>query len=151
YIRKKYNLMIGERTAEEIKMTVGSAKVTDENEELEIRGRNLLTGLPETMSINEQEIARALEESVSKIVDAVKQTLEKTPPELSADVMNRGIVLSGGGALLKQLDKVISDETEIPVFITEDPLTSVAVGTGKSLEYIQHFKSHPNVAARPTI
>src|SRR5699024_8027777 len=151
FIRKKYNLMIGERTAEEIKVTIGSAKLTDENETMEIRGRNLLTGLTETISINEKEIAGSLQESIEKIVDAVKQTLEKTPPELSADVMNRGIVLSGGGALLKHLDQVISDETDIPVFITENPLTSVAIGTGKSLEYIQHFKSHPNVASRPTI
>lgn len=151
YIRKTYNLMIGERTAEEIKMEIGSALVTDSNDPMDIRGRNLLTGLPETITIHEQEIAKALEESVERIVYAVKQTLEKTPPELSADVMNRGIVLTGGGALLKNLDKVISEETDIPVFITENPLISVAVGTGKSLEYIQHFKSHPNVAARPTI
>lgn len=151
YIRKKYNLMIGERTAEEIKMEIGSALVTDSNVPFDIRGRNLLTGLPETITIHEQEIARALEESVERIVYAVKQTLEKTPPELSADVMNRGIVLTGGGALLRNLDKVISEETDIPVFITENPLISVAVGTGKSLDYIQHFKSHPNVAARPTI
>ncbi|HLR64465.1 MAG TPA: rod shape-determining protein [Pseudogracilibacillus sp.] len=151
YIRKKYNLMIGERTAEEIKIEIGSASEDTEQVEMDIRGRNLLTGLPETISINSKEIASALQESVEKIVAAVKQTLEKTPPELSADVMNRGIVLTGGGALLKNIDKVISEETDIPVFITEDPLTSVAVGTGESLKYIDHFKTHPHVASRVTL
>lgn len=151
YIRQTYNLMIGERTAEEIKMEIGSATDPDENNSMEIRGRNLLTGLPETISITEMEIGAALEESIEKIVDAVRYTLEKTPPELSADVMNRGIVLSGGGALLKNIDKVISKETEIPVFITENPLESVAIGTGESLKYIQHFQSHPNVSTRSTL
>src|SRR5690625_1040681 len=151
YIRQTYNLMIGERTAEDIKIEVGSAMLSDENTEMDIRGRNLLTGLPETITINEQEITTALQESIESIVAAVKQTLERTPSELSADVMNRGIVLSGGVALLKNIDKVISEETDIPVFITEDPLESVAVGTGKSLNYIQHFKSHPHVASRTTI
>src|SRR5690625_4608551 len=149
YIRQTYNLMIGERTAEAIKMEISSATET-EGEEMEIRGRNLLTGLPETIAISGKEIAAALSENIEKIVHAVKTTLEKTPPELSADVMNRGIVLTGGGALLKNIDKVISEETDIPVFITENPLESVAVGTGKSLDYIQHFRDHPNVASRPT-
>lgn len=151
YIRQTYNLMIGERTAEAIKMEIGSALIEDDQGEMEIRGRNLLTGLPETITISGKEITGALEENIEKIVHAVKSTLEKTPPELSADVMNRGIVLTGGGALLKNIDKVISEETDIPVFVTENPLESVAVGTGKSLEYIQHFRDHPNVASRPTI
>src|SRR5699024_2391716 len=113
--------------------------------------RNLLTGLPETMTITSDEITSASSESVEKIVHAVKATLEKTPPELSADVMNRGIVISGDGALLKNMDTVISDETEIPVFIDDNPLQSVAQGTGKSLDYIQHFKNQPHVAVRTTI
>jgi len=151
YIRQEYSLMIGERTAEQIKVEVGSACKTDSPEQMDIRGRNLINGLPETITINGNEIAEALSESIEKIIAAVKTTLEKTPPELSADVMNRGIVLTGGGALLKQIDKVLSDETDIPVFITDSPLESVAIGTGKSLDYIQHLRNQPNVASRPTI
>lgn len=151
YIRKTYNLMIGERTAEAIKMEIGSASELKGNEEMDIRGRNLLTGLPETMTITGKEVTNALKENIDKIVHSVKTTLEKTPPELSADVMNRGIVISGGGALLRNMDKVISEETDIPVFVTENPLESVAIGTGKSLDYIQHFRNHPNVASRTTI
>ena len=150
FIRKKYNLMIGERTAEEIKVEIGSALELETDEEMEIRGRNLLTGLPETISISSIEITSALKENIDKIVQAVKTTLEKTPPELSADVMNRGIVLTGGGALLRNIDKVISEETDIPVFITENPLESVAIGTGKSLDYIHHFKNS-QVASRTTL
>ena len=151
YIRKNHNLMIGERSAESIKFEIGSAGNVTTDEEVEIRGRDLLSGLPETITITAKEIATALQESVYAIVNAVKSTLEKTPPELAADIMDRGIVLSGGGALLKNLEQVISDETKIPVFIAEDPLDCVAVGTGKSLEYIQHFRSHPNVSSRPTV
>lgn len=151
YIRKQYNLMIGERTAEEIKIEIGAAIDTGENRTMDIRGRNLLNGLPETITIDETEIANALKENIEKIIHAVKTTLEKTPPELSADVMNRGIVLTGGGAMLKCIDKVISEETMIPVFIADEPLESVAIGTGKSLEYIQHFRDNPNVAARITL
>lgn len=151
YIRKEYNLMVGERTAEAIKQEIGSATVDDSIEDMDIRGRDLLTGLPKTITVTSKEVARALEEAVEKIVNAVKSTLEKTPPELSADVMDRGIVLSGGGSLLKNLDKVISDETQIPVFVTENPLESVAVGTGKSLNYIKHFSNDGNVSTRQTI
>ncbi|SHF65339.1 rod shape-determining protein MreB [Ornithinibacillus halophilus] len=151
YIRKTYNLMIGERSAESIKIDIGSAVKDGTNEEMEIRGRDLLTGLPKTITITSDEITDALQDTVDSIVDAVKQTLEKTPPELSADIMDRGIVLSGGGALLKNLDSVISDETKMPVFVTENPLDSVAIGTGKSLDYIQQFKANPNVSTRPTI
>lgn len=150
FVRKKYNLMIGERTAEDIKVEIGSALELEIDEEMEIRGRNLLTGLPETITISSWEITSALKESVDKIVSAVKTTLEKTPPELSADVMNRGIVLTGGGALLRNIDKVISEETDIPVFVTENPLESVAIGTGKSLDYIHHFKNS-KVASRTTL
>lgn len=151
YIRKHYNLMIGERSAESIKMDIGTAGEITEDIEIDIRGRDLLTGLPKTVSITAKEIAVSLNDTVEAIIDAVKNTLEKTPPELAADIMDRGIVLSGGGALLRNLDKIISDETKMPVFVTEDPLDSVANGTGKSLEYIQHFRSHPNVSSRPTI
>jgi len=111
----------------------------------------LLSGLPKTITITAAEISESIQEAVNSIVESVKSTLEKTPPELAADIMDRGIVLSGGGALLKNIDKVISDETKMPVFITEDPLDSVAIGTGKSLEYIQHFRTHLNVSTRPTI
>ncbi|WP_089829332.1 rod shape-determining protein [Halolactibacillus halophilus] len=148
YIRKKYSLMIGVRSAETVKMEIGQAHVTEEETSIDLRGRDLLTGLPKTITVTSTEIADALSDTVTAIVEAVKVTLEKTPPELSADIMERGIVLSGGGALLKGLDDVISDETKMPVFIAESPLDSVAIGTGKALEYIEHFKSHPNVASR---
>lgn len=151
YIRKHYSLMIGERSAESIKMDVGTAGEVKENVDMDIRGRDLLTGLPKTITITAKEIATSLEDTILSIVEAVKNTLEKTPPELAADIMDRGIVLSGGGSLLKNFDQVISDETKMPVFVTDDPLESVAIGTGKSLEYIQHFRSHPGVSARPFI
>jgi len=151
YIRKHYNLMVGERSVESIKMDIGSAGGNIDNEEMDIRGRDLLTGLPKTISISTNEIMTSLQEAVVDIVDAVKSTLEQTPPELAADIMDRGIVLSGGGALLKNIDQVISDETKIPVFIADHPLDSVAIGTGKSLNYMKHFKTNPNVSSHPTI
>ncbi|GKU81436.1 rod shape-determining protein [Niallia sp. NCCP-28] len=141
YIRKTYNLMIGERTSEMIKVEIGSAGNPEGIENLDIRGRDLLTGLPKTIKISADEIAKALKDTVSAIVDAVKVTLEKTPPELAADIMDRGIVLTGGGALLRNLDKVISDETKMPVVIAEDPLDCVATGTGKALDHIHLFKN----------
>ncbi|MBK3493435.1 rod shape-determining protein [Viridibacillus sp. YIM B01967] len=136
YIRKSYNLTIGERTSESIKMEIGSASTEGPEERMEIRGRDLVTGLPKTIEISSIEIAEALRESISAIIDGVKKTLEQTPPELSADVMERGIVLTGGGALLKSLDKVISGETNMPVFIAENPLDCVAIGTGMALDHI---------------
>lgn len=151
YIRQAYNLMIGERTAEQIKMEIGSAMPSDEQVDMEIRGRNLLSGLPETITITQKEITSALKEVIDRIIYTVKSTLEKTPPELAADVMDRGIVLTGGGALLHQIDRVISDETDVPVFVTDSPLESVAIGTGKSLDYIQHFRNNPNVATRASL
>lgn len=151
YIRQTYKLMIGERTAEQIKMEIGSALPVEAEVEMDIRGRNLLTGLPETITITQKEIAKALKEVIDRIIYTVKTTLEKTPPELAADVMDRGIVLTGGGAMLHEIDRVISNETDVPVFVTENPLESVAVGTGKSLDYIQHFRNNPNVASRATI
>ncbi|MFC6039743.1 rod shape-determining protein [Paenisporosarcina macmurdoensis] len=142
YIRKMYNLTIGERTAEAIKIEIGSAKVIENIEKMEIRGRDLVTGLPKTLEISSEEIAEALKESVSAIIDGVKKTLEQTPPELSADVMERGIVLTGGGALLKNLDKVISDETSMPVFIAENPLDCVAIGTGMALDHMNMIRQN---------
>ncbi|WP_017381182.1 rod shape-determining protein [Paenisporosarcina sp. TG-14] len=142
YIRKMYNLTIGERTSEAIKMEIGSAKVIDNIEKMEIRGRDLVTGLPKTLEISSEEISEALRESVAAIIDGVKKTLEQTPPELSADVMERGIVLTGGGALLKNLDKVISDETNMPVFIAENPLDCVAIGTGMALDHMNMIRQN---------
>lgn len=140
YIRKTYNLTIGERTAEAIKIEIGSAQVSDEKEKMEIRGRDLLTGLPKTLEITSDEIASALRESITQIIEGVKKTLETTPPELSSDVMERGIVLTGGGALLRDLDKVISEETNMPVFIADEPLDCVAIGTGKALDNFDVIK-----------
>lgn len=141
YIRKNYNLMIGDRTAEQIKIEIGSAGDPDGIENMEIRGRDLLTGLPKTIEITASEISLALKDTVDAIVEAVKATLEKTPPELAADIMDRGIVLTGGGALLRNIDKVISEETKMPVLIAENPLDCVAIGTGKSLDHIDLFKN----------
>ncbi|MEH7119727.1 rod shape-determining protein [Neobacillus vireti] len=141
YIRKNYNLMIGERTAEQIKVEVGSAGIPEGIDNMEIRGRDLLTGLPKTIEITAKEIATALNDTVYAIVEAVKNTLEKTPPELAADIMDRGIVLTGGGALLRNLDRVISEETKMPVLIAENPLDCVAIGTGKALDHIHLFKN----------
>lgn len=140
YIRKAYNLTIGERTAEAIKLEIGSAKVEGDIEKMDIRGRDLLTGLPQTIEISSEEIAGALRESISHIIEGVKKTLETTPPELSSDVMERGIVLTGGGAMLRNLDKVISEETNMPVFIADEPLDSVATGTGKALDNFEVIK-----------
>lgn len=141
YIRKKYNLLIGDRTAEAIKVEIGSAGEAENFAPMEIRGRDLLTGLPKTIEITAEEISGALHDTVTAIIDAVKNTLEKTPPELAADIMDRGIVLTGGGALLHNLDKVMSKETEMPVIIADNPLDCVAIGTGKALDHIDLFKN----------
>jgi len=134
YIKKKYNLLIGERTAEQIKIEIGSAYPLDESLEIEIKGRDLSHGIPKTITINDSEIREALENVAHAIVEAVKNTLEKTPPELSADIVDRGIILSGGGSLLRNLDKRLREETSLPVFISEDPLSSVVLGAGKILD-----------------
>jgi rod shape-determining protein MreB and related proteins len=136
YIKKTYNLMIGERTAEEVKIKVGSAYRIDEEEHLEIRGRDLVTGLPKVLTISSWEIESALSEPVSAILETIKTTLERTPPELAADIMEKGIVMTGGGALLKGLDKLIAEETGMPVFMAENPLDCVVLGTGKALSAI---------------
>lgn len=139
YIKKEYNLMIGERTAEQIKLTIGAAYPTEENNTMEIRGRDLVTGLPKILTITSQEVTEAIKEPVNAIVEAIKYTLEKTPPELSADIMESGIMLTGGGALLTGLDTLISLETGMPVNIAENPLDCVAQGTGLALENIEKW------------
>lgn len=140
YIKRTYNLMIGERTAEEVKITIGSAIAPREEETMEIRGRDLVTGLPKTLTITAAEIQRALSEPVSGIIEAVKVTLEKTPPELAADIMDRGIVMTGGSSLLRGLDTLLNKETGMPVHLAEDALTCVAMGTGRALESIDVLK-----------
>ncbi|MCX8129228.1 MAG: rod shape-determining protein [Clostridia bacterium] len=140
YVKKEYNLMIGERTAEEIKVTIGAAYPKPKEETIEIRGRDLITGLPKNLSITSSEITEALKEPVNSIVDSIKYTLEKTPPELAADIMDRGIMLTGGGALLSGLDKLIKEETGMPVSIAENPLDCVALGAGKVLDEIEVLK-----------
>src|SRR6059036_1645126 len=133
YMKRKYNLLIGERTAEQIKIQIGSAFPLDEELSYEVRGRNLIEGIPKTITITDEEIREALADSVSTIINAVRVALERTPPELSADIVERGIVLTGGGALLKNLDKRLSIETGLPVSIADDPLSSVVLGAGKML------------------
>ena len=141
YIKRVYNLMIGERTAEEIKITIGSAIVNpNADKTMDIRGRDLVSGLPKNLTIRASEIRDALSEPVYKIIDAVKGTLEKTPPELAADVMDHGIMMTGGGALLSNLDKLLSNETGMPVLVSEDALSCVGEGTGRSLENIELLK-----------
>src|SRR5215217_3832827 len=134
YVKKEYSLMLGERTAEEIKMAIGSAFPMPDEPHAEIRGRDLVSGLPKTIVVSAEEIRKAIEEPVNQIVDAVKTTLDKCPPELSGDVMDRGIVLTGGGALLRGLDERLRHETGMPVHITDNPLHSVAIGSGKCVE-----------------
>jgi rod shape-determining protein MreB len=133
YIKKKYNLLIGERTAEQIKLEIGSAFPLDEPISMEIKGRDLIEGIPKTLNVSDSEIREALGEPISIIVNAVRVALERTPPELSADIVDRGIVLTGGGSLLKNLDRLLREETGLPVAVAEDPLSSVVLGTGKML------------------
>jgi len=140
YLKKKYNLLIGERSAEKLKIEIGSAYPLDEPMTKEIKGRDLGEGIPKTIIIDDQEIREALEDVVSAIINAIRVSLEKTPPELSADIIDRGIILTGGGALLKNLDKRIREETKLPVFITDDPLTTVVMGAGKMLEDLDLLK-----------
>ena len=133
YLKKTYNLLIGERTSEAIKMNVGSAYGLDARITMEIKGRHLSEGVPKTITITDEEIREALAETVNVIVDAVRVALERTPPELSADIVDRGSVLTGGGALLKNLDKRLREETGLPLAMAEDPLSSVVLGAGKML------------------
>ena len=140
YVKKEYNLMIGERTAEDIKISIGSTFKEDQESNMQIRGRDLISGLPKTVEISSTEVREALKEPISSIVDAIKSTLEKTPPELASDIMENGIMLTGGGALLRGLDKLIKQETGMPVTIAEGPLDCVALGTGKSVEDQEIFE-----------
>ena len=133
YLKRKYNLLIGERTAEQVKMQVGSAYPLEKPITMELKGRNLIEGVPKTLTVDDSEIRDAIGECVATILNAIRVALERTPPELSADISDRGIVLTGGGAMLKNLDKRIREETGLPVSIAEDPLASVALGTGKML------------------
>jgi rod shape-determining protein MreB len=137
HLKKMYNLLIGERTAEDIKIKLGSALWDGPPASYEVRGRDLITGLPKTIAISSDEIQRALSEPVSAIVEAIKVCLERTPPELASDIMDKGIVMAGGGSLLRGLDQLISAETNMPVYLCEEPLSAVARGTGKCLENIE--------------
>ncbi len=149
YVKKEYNLMIGERSAEAIKMKIGSAYPFEKEISYKVSGRDLVTGLPKELSISSVEIREALREPVNTVVDSIKYTLEKTPPELASDIMERGIMLAGGGALLKGLDLLISEETGIPVFVADNPLDCVVLGTGKVLEELDVLSnvllSHKNL------
>lgn len=140
YVKRKYNLLIGERTAELIKMGIGTAYPTEEAMTMEIKGRDLVAGVPRTLTVTSDEIREALAEPVNGIVEAVKMTLERTPPELAGDIADRGIVLAGGGALLKNLDTLLREETGLPVFLAEDPLSAVVMGAGKALESLDILK-----------
>jgi rod shape-determining protein MreB len=133
YIKRKYNLLIGERTAEQVKMEIGSAFPLDEEMTMEIKGRDLVEGVPKTLVVSDEEIREALSETVATIVEAVRVALERTPPELSADIMDKGIIIAGGGSMLKNLDRRLREETGLPVTLAEDPLACVALGTGQML------------------
>ncbi|MCP4368336.1 MAG: rod shape-determining protein [Deltaproteobacteria bacterium] len=141
YIKRKYNLLIGEMTSEAIKMTIGNASPDQQDlEKIEVKGRDLASGIPKILSIDSEEIRMAISEQIDSIVETVKIALEQTPPELSADIVDRGIILTGGGALLKNLDKFLREETSLPITIAEDPLTTVALGSGKILDNIEILK-----------
>lgn len=143
YIKKEYSLMVGERTAEKVKLELGSAFDLGEENTMEIRGRDLITGLPKVVVIKESEIREALREPVNAIIEAIKTTLEKTPPELASDIIDKGITLAGGGAMLRGLDKLITSETHMPVHIAESPLDCVALGAGKALDTLEKVVSKP--------
>jgi rod shape-determining protein MreB len=134
YIKRKYNLLVGERTAELIKLTIGSAYPGNEIQTMEIKGRDLVAGVPKTVEVSDEEIRDSLLEPISQIVDAVRIALERTPPELASDIVDKGIVLAGGGALLRNLDVLLREETGLPVHLAEDPLTAVVMGAGKVLD-----------------
>ncbi|MBU4033445.1 MAG: rod shape-determining protein, partial [Proteobacteria bacterium] len=140
YIKRKHNLAIGEHTAEVIKTTIGDVMPEPPYDTMEVKGRDLVSGVPKTLTISSEEIRTAITEQVDAIIEAVKMALELTPPELSADIVDQGIVLTGGGALLRNLDKRLSEETGLPIIIAEDPLSSVVLGSGKALENIDILK-----------
>ena len=140
YIRKKYNLMIGERTAEEVKITIGTALPLERELSMEVRGRDLIAGLPRTIPITSSEVMEAIELPLQQLVAAVRQVLEQTPPELSSDIIDKGMVMSGGGALLRNIDKLLTQVTGVPCHVAEDPLNCVALGTGEALRHYDFFK-----------
>ncbi|SMC28008.1 rod shape-determining protein MreB [Desulfacinum hydrothermale DSM 13146] len=140
HIKRKYNLLIGERTAEQIKLTIGNAYPNEDVETMSIKGRDLVSGIPKTIEINSEEVRESIQEQVDSIVETIKIALEQTPPELAADIVDRGIVLTGGGALLRNLDHLLRLETGLPVTLTEDPLSTVVLGSGKALEDIEVLK-----------
>jgi rod shape-determining protein MreB len=141
YIKRKYNLLIGERTAEVIKTSIGNAYPDPQNlETIEVKGRDLASGIPKILSIDSEEIRIAISEQIDAIVETVKIALEQTPPELSADIVDRGIILTGGGALLKSLDRLLREETSLPITVTEDPLSTVALGSGKALDNLEMLR-----------
>jgi len=140
YVKRKHNLLIGERTAELIKITIGTAAPTDENESMEIKGRDLVAGVPKTLEIKSEEVREALSEPVTAVVESVKIALERTPPELAADIVDKGIVMTGGGSLLSNLDVLLREATGLPVMLAEDPLTAVAIGTGRTLDELPLLK-----------
>jgi rod shape-determining protein MreB len=139
FLKKKYNLLIGDRTAEQIKIEVGSAVRMEPELETRVKGRDLVGGIPKTITLSSAEVREALSEPISQIIDAVRMSLERTPPELASDILDRGIILSGGGALLRGLDQRLREETNLPINVVEDPLTCVVRGTGKVLENLQEY------------
>ena len=140
YIKRNYNLSIGERTAEQIKIAIGSAVPTGDNHLVEIRGRDLVGGLPRTIEVSEDEVREALLEPLKQIVEVVRQSLERTPPELAGDIMDRGIMLAGGGSLLRNLDQLLREQTGLPVVLAEDPLTAVVMGSGRILDQFDQLR-----------
>jgi rod shape-determining protein MreB len=140
YVKRKYNLLIGERTAELIKIQIGTAYPSDEIETMEVKGRDLVAGVPKTLELKSEEVREALAEPVNAVVESVKIALERTPPELAADIVDKGIVLVGGGALLRNLDILLRESTGLPVMLAEDPLTAVAIGTGRTLDEVTLLK-----------
>jgi rod shape-determining protein MreB len=134
YVRRKYNLMIGEQTAEEVKLTIGSALSLEESTQMEVKGRDQVAGLPRTISITSEEVTEALAEPLSSVVGVVKSVLEQTPPELASDIIDRGMVLTGGGALLRNVDRMLTQETGVPCYVAENPMACVALGAGRALD-----------------
>jgi len=140
YIRKKYNLMIGERTAEDVKIQIGTALPLEREMNMEVRGRDLIAGLPRTIPFTSSEAMEAIEQPLQQVVAAVRQVLEQTPPELSSDIIDKGMVMSGGGSMLRNIDKLLTQVTGVPCHVAENPLNCVALGTGLALEHYDFFK-----------
>jgi rod shape-determining protein MreB and related proteins len=140
HVKRKYNMLIGESTAEEVKKTIASAYPLEQELTMDVKGRDLVTGIPQNIVITSEEIRKAISEQVDSIVQAVRIALEQTPPELAADIVDRGIVLTGGGGLLKGLDRLLREETSLPITVVDDPLTTVVLGSGKVLDHLEELK-----------